>query len=77
MAEQTFAGPAPAPALVFAERESSEPLKQLFGHNENFVEVSYIPPLLAGAFAGRERNLLALPTLDMYLPLSKYETIVH
>ena len=44
--------PAPAPALVFAERESSEPLKQLFGHNENFVEVSYIPPLLAGAFAG-------------------------
>ena len=52
MAEQTFAGPAPAPALVFAERESSEPLKQLYGQNEDFVEVSYIPPSLAGAFAG-------------------------
>ena len=52
MAEQTFAGPAPAPALVFAERESSELLKQLYGHNEDFVEVSYIPPLLAGAFEG-------------------------
>ena len=24
---------------------------------------------------GRERNLLALPTLDMYLPLSKFESI--
>ena len=23
----------------------------------------------------RERNLLALPTLDMYLPLSKFESI--
>ena len=52
MAEQTFAGPAPAPALVFAERESSELLKQLYGHNEDFVEVPYIPPSLAGAFEG-------------------------
>ena len=52
MAEQPFAGPAPAPALVFAERESSELLKQLYGRNEDFVEVSYIPPSLAGAFAG-------------------------
>ena len=52
MAEQTFAGPAPAPALVFAERESSEFLKQLYGHNEDFLEVPYIPPSLAGAFEG-------------------------
>ena len=52
MAEQAFAGPAPAPALVFAERESSELLKQLYGLNEDFVEVSYIPPMLAGAFEG-------------------------
>jgi len=26
-------------------------------------------------YRSRERNLLALPTLDMYLPLSKFESI--
>ena len=28
-----------------------------------------------GTYGTRERNLLALPTLDMYLPLSKFESI--
>ena len=28
-----------------------------------------------GTNYSRERNLLALPTLDMYLPLSKFESI--
>ena len=52
MAEQPLAGPAPAPALVFTVREPSELLKQRYGENEEFLEVSYIPPSLAGAFAG-------------------------
>ena len=52
MAEQPLAGPAPAPALVFTAREPSELLKQRYGENEEFFEVSYIPPSLAGAFAG-------------------------
>ena len=52
MAEQPLAGPAPAPALVFTTREPSELLKQRYGENEEFFEVSYIPPSLAGAFAG-------------------------
>ena len=48
----TYSGPAPAPALVFTAREPSELLKQRYGENEEFVEVSYLPPSLAGAFAG-------------------------
>ena len=52
MAEQPLSGPAPAPALVFTAREPSELLKQRYGENEEFVEVSYLPPWLAGAFAG-------------------------
>ena len=52
MAEQPLAGPAPAPALVFTAREPSELLKQRYGENEEFLEASYIPPSLAGAFAG-------------------------
>ena len=52
MAEQPLAGPAPAPALVFTAREPSELLKQRYGGNEEFLEVSYLPPSLAGAFAG-------------------------
>ena len=52
MAEQPLAGPAPAPALVFTAREPSELLKQRYGENEEFLEVSYIPPSLAGAFVG-------------------------
>ena len=52
MAEQPLAGPAPAPALVFTVREPSELLKQRYGENEEFLEVSYLPPSLAGAFAG-------------------------
>ena len=52
MAEQPLAGPAPAPALVFTAREPSELLKQRYGKNEEFLEVPYLPPSLAGAFAG-------------------------
>ena len=52
MAQQPLAGPAPAPALVFTAREPSELLKQRYGENEEFLEVSYLPPSLAGAFAG-------------------------
>ena len=52
MAEQPLAGPAPAPALVFTAREPSELLKQRYGENEEFLEVPYLPPSLAGAFAG-------------------------
>ena len=54
MAEQLLAGPAPgrAPALVFTAREPSELLKQRYGENEEFLEASYIPPSLAGAFVG-------------------------
>ena len=35
---------------------------------------TYGTTVLAGT-TRRERNLLALPTLDMYLPLSKFESI--
>ncbi len=52
MAEQPLAGPAPAPALGFTAREPSELLKQRYGENEEFLEVPYLPPSLAGAFAG-------------------------
>ena len=54
MAEQPpgLAGPAPAPALVFTSREPSEFLKQRYGENEEFFEVPFLPPSLAGAFAG-------------------------
>ena len=52
MAEQPLAGPAPAPALVFTAREPSEFLKQRYGKNEEFFEVPFLPPSLAGAFAG-------------------------
>ena len=52
MAEQPLAGPAPAPALVFTAREPSELLKQRYGENEEFFEVPFLPPSLAGAFAG-------------------------
>ena len=52
MAEQTLAAPAPAPALVFAARAPTELLKQLYGDNEDFLEVPFLPPSLAGAFEG-------------------------
>ena len=85
MAEQPLAGPAPAPALVFTAREPSELLKQRYGENEEFLEVSYIPPSLAGAFAGGDKDtegkivfprtrvatmaLLAIPIPDEYQPI--------
>ena len=34
-----------------------------------------VVPTVPASTSGRERNLLALPTLDMYLPLSKFESI--
>ena len=57
MAEQPLAGPAPAPALVFTAREPSELLKQRYGENEEFLEASYIPPSLAGAFVGGYKDI--------------------
>ena len=35
-----------------------------------------VPPGTYGTVPTRERNLLAHPTLDMYLPLSKFESII-
>jgi hypothetical protein len=57
MAEQTLAAPAPAPALVFAARAPTELLKQLYGDNEDFLEVPFLPPSLAGAFAGGHKDI--------------------
>ena len=52
MAEQTLAGPAPAPTLAFAAKAPNELLEQLYGNNEAFVATPFLPPLLAQAFAG-------------------------
>ena len=85
MAEQPFAGPAPAPALVFTAREPSEFLKQRYGKNEEFFEVPFLPPSLAGAFAGGYKDsdgkivfprsmiaamaLLAIQIPENYIPI--------
>ena len=61
MAEQTLAAPAPAPALVFAARAPTELLKQLYGDNEDFLEVPFLPPSLAGAFAGGHKDIDCIP----------------
>ena len=40
------------------------------------VHGTSVPTVPTGIpYVFRERNLLALPTLDMYLPLSKFESI--
>ena len=89
MAEQPLAGPAPAPALVFTAREPSELLKQRYGENEEFLEASYIPPSLAGAFVGGYKDtegkivfprptiaamaLLAIKIPNNYIPIDLAE----
>ena len=75
MAEQPLAGPAPAPALVFTAREPSELLKQRYGENEEFLEVSYIPPSLAGAFAGGYKDT-EVPETETHLNLAALDEIL-